>query len=112
MYVHFDVPEATARRGRGLLGSRPELFLRLANESEYGHKAVVDFVNNSVNRGALAVRAKLPNPMLPEGHRLLEPGSSVHARLRVGAPHPALLVKYPGPPAGPGGASAGLRVPG
>jgi hypothetical protein len=71
------------------------VFIRLANEKDYRHKAVVDFVNNRVDRGALVVRAQLPNPLLPAGHRLLTPGLFVSIRLLVGAAHPALLVKEP-----------------
>jgi len=102
MYAYFDVPEATALRIKPLLTPKTELFMRLANEKDYRHKAVVDFVNNKVHMGKLVVRAKLPNPMLPAGHGLLTPGLFVRIRLPVGAAHRALLVKYPGPPAEPG----------
>ncbi len=103
MSVYFDVPEATALRLRPLLQPTAELFMRLANEKDYRHKVVVDFVNNEVNRGALSARARLPNPVLPAGHRLLTPGLFVSLRLPVGSAHPALLVKHPGPSGGSGG---------
>jgi multidrug efflux pump subunit AcrA (membrane-fusion protein) len=95
MYLYFDVPEATALRIKPLLGPKTELFVRLANEKDYSHKAIVDFVNNQVHMGKLVARAKMPNPTLPPGHRLLTPGLLVRIRLPVGAAHRALLVKYP-----------------
>jgi RND family efflux transporter MFP subunit len=96
MFAYFHVPEATALRIRPWLGPKKAVYIRLANEEDYRHEAVVDFVNNQVNKGTLTVRATIANPVLPAGHRLLTAGLSVHARLPVGAPHPALLVKRPG----------------
>ncbi|HEY7312713.1 MAG TPA: efflux RND transporter periplasmic adaptor subunit [Gemmataceae bacterium] len=105
MSVYFDVPEATALRLRPLLQPTAEVFIRLANEKDYRHKAVIDFVNNRVDNGSLAARAKLPNPRLPGGNRLLTPGLFVRIRLLVGPPHPALLVKVPGSEAASGAPS-------
>jgi RND family efflux transporter MFP subunit len=101
LYVYFDVPEATALRLRPMLGAKvgSELLFRLVNEKGYRHKAVVDFVNNSMDKGGLVVRARLPNPLLPAGHRLLMPGMLVQIRLLVGAAHRALLVKQTRGPA-------------
>jgi RND family efflux transporter MFP subunit len=104
LYGYFDVPEATALRILPLLRPKAELVIRLADDTEYGPRGVVDFVNNRVENGVLVVRARLPNPVLPAGHRRLTAGLLLRARLAVGAAHPALLVKYPGPPAGPGAA--------
>jgi serine/threonine protein kinase len=95
MCVYFNVPEATVLRIRPLLVPKTELFVRLANEKDYRHRAVIEFVNNQMENGALAVRADLPNPLLPGGNRLLSQGMSVRMRLFVGPAHPALLVKEP-----------------
>jgi RND family efflux transporter MFP subunit len=96
LFALFDVPEATALRILPLLRLKTELSIRLANDKDYSRKAVVDFVNNRVDAGTLLIRAQLPNPKLPAGHRLLTPGLSLRARLPIGAAHPALLVKHQG----------------
>jgi serine/threonine protein kinase/multidrug efflux pump subunit AcrA (membrane-fusion protein) len=101
MYVYFDMVEATALRLLPLLRPKTELLIRLPKEKDYSYKAVVDLVNNNLDNKGLLVRAKMPNPVLPAGHRLLTPGLFVRIRLHVGSAHPALLVKYPRPSAGP-----------
>jgi serine/threonine protein kinase/biotin carboxyl carrier protein len=95
MWVFFFVPEATVLRIGPFLVRNTEVFVRLANEKDYRHKALIAFVDNQMVNGSLAVRADLPNPLLPGGNRLLSKGMSMRMRLFVGPAHPALLVKEP-----------------
>jgi len=55
---------------------------------------MIDFVNNQVNpaTGSISVRGVFPNPLPPNGIRLIAPGMFVRIRLPVGVAHPALLV--------------------
>ena len=55
----------------------------------------MNFTDNRVdpNTGTLQVRGLFPNPLLTEGVRLLSPGMFVRVRLRVSAPHEALLIR-------------------
>jgi RND family efflux transporter MFP subunit len=80
------------------------VFMGLQGDDGFPHRGTVDFFDNRANpsNGCVWVRGVFPNPTPPGGHRLLSPGMFVHLRLPVGAPHRALLVKVPGPPAGSG----------
>jgi RND family efflux transporter MFP subunit len=94
-WLYFSVPEATALRIRPLLVRDTQLVVRLANEKDYQHKAVMSYLENRVENGSLEARADLPNPLLPGGNRLLTHGMTGRVRLFVGPAHPALLVKVP-----------------
>jgi multidrug efflux system membrane fusion protein len=103
MYVYFDIDEPTLLRIRGG-GSSGKLTLpkvgeipvsmALQNEEGFPHQGTIDFFNNQVNptTGSLSVRGVFPNPVLPNGQRLMSPGMFVRIRLPLGEPHPALLV--------------------
>lgn len=98
MYAYFDVDEGTLLRVRELIrtgkiasarDAAVPLQLGLANEDGYPHHGIIHFVDNQVNpqTGTLRVRGVFPN----ENH-ILVPGLFVRVRVRVGAPHQALLV--------------------
>jgi len=103
MYGYFDVDEPTLLRLRrainsGQLKRRPKgqipVLMGLQGEDGYPHQGMIDFVNNQVNpaTGSISVRGVFPNPLPPNGIRLIAPGMFVRIRLPVGVAHPALLV--------------------
>jgi multidrug efflux system membrane fusion protein len=101
MYVYFDMDEPTRIRGLGAtsktalpsVGKIP-VFMALQGEEGFPHQGTIDFFNNQFNptTGSLSVRGVFPNPLLPNGQRLMSPGMFVRIRLPLGEPHPALLV--------------------
>jgi multidrug efflux system membrane fusion protein len=103
MYAYFDMDEPTLLKIRRAInegrvkrmqsGEMP-VQMSLQGEQGFPHPGKVDFVNNQVNptTGSISVRGVFPNPMPPNGDRLLSPGMFVRIRLPIGEPHPALLV--------------------
>lgn len=104
MYAYFDVDERTILRVRTAInegkiqprgaGHELPVLMGLENESGFPHTGTIDFVNNVVNpsTGTIAVRGIFPNPLPPNGRRLLSPGMFVRIRVPIGQPQPALLV--------------------
>jgi multidrug efflux system membrane fusion protein len=104
VFAYFDVDERTLLRirravneGRIRLAANPTdipVYMALEGEEGYPHKGTFDFANNVVNpsTGTIAVRALFPNPLPPNGRRLISPGMFVRIRMPIGQPHPALLV--------------------
>ena len=98
LYAYFDVDERTYLEigGPSTPGEHtltPQLqfpvLLRLANEDDFAHTGVVNFVDNRVvgNTGTIRMRAILDNP----GHKM-RAGLFVRVRLPIGAPYRALLI--------------------
>lgn len=96
LYVYFDMNERTVLKTRrlqyegqttGEAGTKVEV--GLADESGFAHEAVVDYLDNQVDRatGTLRLRAKLANP-----NNLLTSGLFVRLRYPIGQPHKALLI--------------------
>jgi RND family efflux transporter MFP subunit len=98
MYVYFDADEYTVLRVRRLIREGKaksardvELpaWLGLANEDGFPHKGVLNFVDNQINpkTGTLRLRGVFPNK-----DEALAPGYFARVRIKIGFPHPALLV--------------------
>lgn len=102
VYVYFDIDEQTLleylRRARA--AERPEergsiknlnvpVEVSLANEGDFSHKGVLQFVDNQVNpaTGTLQARAEVPNP-----DRFLKIGLYARVRLPVGTTYSAVVV--------------------
>jgi multidrug efflux system membrane fusion protein len=104
VYVYFDVDERTLLRVRvdinkGRIQAAKDLSvipvsMGVEGEQGFPHEGRLNFVNNAVNpsTGTIAVRGVFPNPLPPNGRRLLSPGMFARVRLPIGPPHPALLV--------------------
>jgi multidrug efflux system membrane fusion protein len=104
VYVYFDVDERTLLRvrvdiNRGKIQAAKDLsvipvYMGVSGEQGFPHEGRLNFVNNAVNpsTGTIAVRGVFPNPLPPNGRRLLSPGMFARVRLPIGGPHPALLV--------------------
>ncbi len=105
MYAYFDLDERTLLRVRTAINqgkiklpaqgtALPVLMGLEGEQGAFPHPGTVDFVNNVVNpsTGTIALRGVFPNPLPPNGRRLLSPGMFVRIRLPIGQPHPALLV--------------------
>ncbi|MGB6963259.1 MAG: efflux RND transporter periplasmic adaptor subunit [Xanthobacteraceae bacterium] len=94
IYVDFDMSESdylTFARGHehnpGQLHDK--VMIALSDEATFSHEAVLDFVDNAVDRssGTLHARATVPNRDL-----FLEPGQFARVRLAVSPPSPTLMV--------------------
>ncbi len=103
VYVYFDIDERTMLRLQRMLisgkipGAKDNAFpvmVRLADETDYTHKAMIDFINNRVdpNTGTIRLRAVLPNPIVGNGHRQFASGLFARVRLPIGPPFKALEV--------------------
>ena len=103
IYAYCEVDEPTVLRVRRVIneGKMPRyteanvpLELGLQGEVGFPHIGRLDFVNNQVNpnTGTVSVRGIFDNPRPPKGTRLISPGMYVRIRMRMGEPHPALLV--------------------
>ena len=98
IHAYFDVDERTHLRVRRLIEAgkvqsarvvpRPVL-LSLADEDDYTHVGVIDFIDNQIEAttGTLRVRAVFPNPK-----GVLTPGLFVRIRLPIGVPHQSVIV--------------------
>jgi membrane fusion protein, multidrug efflux system len=76
------------------VANKNPVLMGLQDEEGFPHAGTMDFVNNVVNptTGSITARGVFPNPILPQGVRLLSPGMFVRIRLPIGARHPVLLV--------------------
>lgn len=103
VFVYFDLDERSLQQLLKLLlegkipGSKDQQFpvmVRLSNETEFTHQAMVDFVNNRVDpgTGTIRIRAVLPNPIVARGNRQFIAGLYAQVRVPIGAPRKALLV--------------------
>ena len=98
LYAYFDVDERTylelvgpAKRGQSswLSELRFPVLMRTANEDEFTHTGVVNFIDNRVSAtsGTIRMRAVFDNPS-----GVLKPGLFVRIRLPIGNPYQALLI--------------------
>jgi RND family efflux transporter MFP subunit len=98
MYVYFDVDERTVLEVRKTIraGKRKSardvewpILLSLANEEDFPHKGVINFVDNQVNpkTGTLRIRGVFSNE-----NELLSPGYFGRVRVPISNPYKALLV--------------------
>jgi RND family efflux transporter MFP subunit len=105
MWVYFDMDEPTAlqvhelaRQGKfGPARDAPPkipFHLQLANEKDFPHEAILDFVNNQIDQGTatLLIRAIFPNPQPANGPRVFTPNNFVRVRVPTSPPYQALLV--------------------
>jgi multidrug efflux system membrane fusion protein len=100
VYCYFDADEAAvlkyqqlARDGKGgdFRDGQVACEVELANETNYPHKGVLDFLDNHMDpaTGTLRVRGVLPNPA-PD--RVLQPGYFARVRVPGSSKYNALLV--------------------
>lgn len=100
VYCYFDADEGAvlkyqqlARDGKGgnFRDGKVPCEVELANETNFPHKGVLDFLDNRVDpaTGTLRVRGVLPNPG-PD--HILQPGYFARVRVPGSAKYPALLV--------------------
>jgi RND family efflux transporter MFP subunit len=98
MWAYFDVDERTyldlvgavpGDRAGWLSGSKYPVLARLANEEQYVHAGVIDFVDNRLNgnTGTIRLRGAFHNPQ-----HLFKPGLFVRIRLPIGKPYSAFLI--------------------
>jgi len=102
IHVLFDVDEAAVLRFREMRRSQGDdvqfthvrdlqqkVLIALANENDFPHEAILDFVDNEVRTttGTLLVRAELPNT-----ERFFAPGMFVRVRIPIGSAVDSLLV--------------------
>lgn len=98
IYVYFDIDERTVLRLKRLVregdiksvrDSQVEVQIALADETEFKHTGIVNFIDNQVDptTGTLRFRAIMDN-----AKNFYSPGLFVRLRLPIGEPHPALLV--------------------
>ena len=98
IYAYFDVDERATLRLKqlvreGKLKFDPEnkvpVFMALANEKDYPHKGIIDFVDNRVDAdtGTWRLRGKFDNP-----NESVASGMFVHVRLPIGPAHQALMI--------------------
>lgn len=100
IYCYFDADELSVlkyrqlqREGKGgtLHDRQVRCELGLANETNFPHRGVLDFVNNQVDpgTGTLRVRAIFDNPA-PD--RILQPGFFARVRVPGSGAYPAVLI--------------------
>jgi multidrug efflux system membrane fusion protein len=95
MYVYFDMDERTLLRYRRLLREskgkedKGPIYLGLANEKGYPHKATPDSLGVRLDpaKGTLPVRVLVPN-----ADGIFMPGMFVRVRMQLGKPRSVLLV--------------------
>jgi RND family efflux transporter MFP subunit len=97
VYVYFDVDERTWLELTGTPVSKMStvarrnfpVVMRLANEEEFRHAGVVDFIDNQVNAGTGTIRMRgvFANPQ-----GLLKAGLFARVRLPLGNPYRATLI--------------------
>lgn len=87
-YLKYSRLAQNGERGSSRSTANP-VFLKLQDEDEYKHEAVMDFVDNEIDRstGTIEGRATLENK---DG--LIEPGMFGKARLLGSAEHEAILI--------------------
>ncbi|HEY1377771.1 MAG TPA: efflux RND transporter periplasmic adaptor subunit [Gemmataceae bacterium] len=98
MWAYFDVDErtyldlvgaASGDQSAWLAGAKYPVWMRLANEADYTHAGVVDFVDNRLNgnTGTIRLRGVFDNP-----RHMLKSGLFVRIRLPIGQSYSALLI--------------------
>lgn len=98
IYAYFDLDERTELRLRRLiedgrlkspLEEPTTVHFALADETEFKHSGVIDFVDNQIEgaTGTLRVRALVDNP-----RNLFSPGLFVRIRVPIGAARKALVI--------------------
>jgi multidrug efflux system membrane fusion protein len=98
IYCRFDADEQSILKYQqlsrenspeNLRGGKWPCEMQLANETNFPHKGVLDFVDNQVDAdtGTMRVRAVFSNP-----GRVLQPGFFARIRVPGSAPYPALLI--------------------
>ncbi len=97
LYCYVPVPERTllkyqtsARKNQQTVrDARIACSIQLENESDFPHKGVIDFIDNSVdpNTGTIQMRGVFPNP-----DEFLTPGLFARMRIEGSGPYKALLV--------------------
>jgi RND family efflux transporter MFP subunit len=102
MYVYFDIDERTMLLSQQMArdqGQNPSaahikdrkipVEINLANEEEFPHKGIMDFVENKVDSSTGTIRAR---GVFDNSTRYLTPGLFVRVRVPASDPHQALLV--------------------
>jgi RND family efflux transporter MFP subunit len=98
IYAYFDVDESTVLHVRelirsGKMQSAREIsvpaWLSLSTDDGFPHEGTINFIDNQVDpkTGTLRVRGVFSNT-----DEALSPGFFVRVRVRIGVPHPAILV--------------------
>lgn len=97
LYCYVPVPERTLLRYQAYARKNQESVrdarigcaIQLENETDFPHKGVIDFIDNSVdaNTGTIQVRGVFKNP-----DEFLTPGLFARMRIEGGGPYKALLV--------------------
>jgi RND family efflux transporter MFP subunit len=98
MYAYFDVDERTyldlvgatsGDHAAWLSDAKYPVSLRLANEDQYAHAGVIDFVDNRLNgnTGTIRLRGAFQNPQ-----HVFKPGLFVRIRLPIGKEYSAFLI--------------------
>src|SRR6266481_3598652 len=98
LYSYINVPESAALRYQELAlkdkkgnvaGANVACSLQLANETNFPHQGVIDFVDNQVdvNTGTQQIRCTFPNPTT-----ILTPGLFALTRIPASGRYPALLI--------------------
>jgi multidrug efflux system membrane fusion protein len=103
IYAYADVDERSVllvRRGmesgRIKVNTKNEIpvEIALADEKGYPHKGFLNFVNNRLDplTGTITIRCTFDNPVLKNGHRLMQPGMFIRLHIPMGEPQRAVLV--------------------
>ena len=97
IYCYVPVPERTLLKYQTYARSKGETVrdakigasIQLENETDFPHKGVIDFVDNTVDAatGTIQVRGVFPNP-----DEILTPGLFARMRIEGSGPYKALLV--------------------
>ena len=98
IYCYAPVPErnflkyqhyAESSTGKGVREAKIPCFIKLENETQFGHEGVIDFIDNQLDpkTGTIQVRGVIPNP---SGE--LTPGLFAQMRITGTGPYNALLV--------------------
>lgn len=93
IHVYFDTDERAYlkyMRAQSARNSRRPVFIGLANESGFPHRATLDFVDNRVDRTAGTVRARA---VLSNRSGLFTPGLFARVRLAGGEQRPVTLIQ-------------------
>jgi multidrug efflux system membrane fusion protein len=98
VYAYFDIDERTLLRMRKASdaggrrqpesGGETPAFLGLADEGDFPHRGIINFVSNQVDpaTGTISMRAVFENPESKGGTRLYVPGMFVRVQLPIGKP--------------------------
>ncbi len=97
LYCYVPVPERTLlkyqvyarKKDQTVREARIDCSIQLENETDFPHKGVIDFIDNSVdpNTGTIQLRGVFQNP-----DEFLTPGLFARMRIEGGGPYKALLV--------------------